>query len=324
LRIEYTTLMDKKILCVLGPTATGKTDLAINLAKKLDGELVACDSRQVYKGLDIGAGKSPSDKSKIKCQKLKNFWVVDGVKIWMYDVVSPTKRYDVAQYIKEASKVIEKIVDENKLPIIVGGTGMYLRYLIHGLSSIEANIELRAELEKMTLGEVQKKLIALSPTYFENLNESERKNKRRLIRKIEILSDHNGEKKKLTTPLLERFKILKIGLSAKRELLNKRINQRVVSRIDQGMIEEAEKLYKSGLSFKRMVELGLEYGVLAEYLGGKLTKREMVEKLKTKIHQYAKRQMTWFKRDKQINWFDITHKDWQKKLEKVVLDWYNA
>src|SRR3989344_2711809 len=313
----------KKILVILGPTATGKTDIALKIAKKLRGELVACDSRQVYKGLDIGAGKLPGVE--VNYERGDGCWILDSVKIWMYDVVQPSTRYDVVQFIADASKAIEKIGSEKKLPIIVGGTGMYLNGLLNGFSnlSIPGNEDLRTKLEESSLGELQKKLMVLSPIVYENLNDSDRKNSRRLIRKIEMLSmyGHIG-KKELPTPLSESFDVLKIGLTAPRPFLNERIDQRVLSRIDKGMIEEAENLHKNGLSLERMKELGLEYGILSEYIEEDLSKEELIEKLMNKIHQYAKRQMTWFKRDEEISWFDITKKDFDKKVEKKVSDWY--
>lgn len=164
-----------------------------------------------------------------------------------------------------------------------------------------------------------------TPTIWEKLNESDRQNKRRLKRKIEQISLYPYMKKnqKLETES-QKYDVLKIGLLAPRPVLNKRIDLRVDFRIDQGMVEEAENLYKKGLSLKRMRELGLEYGVLAELLEGKLDLNQLREKLKVKIHQYAKRQMTWFKKEKGIYWFDVTEDSWKEKVEKRVLDWYNA
>lgn len=312
-----------KLLVILGPTATGKTDIAIDLSKKLMGEIVAADSRQVYRGLDLGTGKLPGKE--VKFERGDGFWIVDGVKIYMYDVVIPTLRYHVAQYIRDANEVIKKIVKEKKLPIIVGGTGLYIKGLINGFSSlsIPEDSKLRKDLEKLEVEELVEKLIALSPTTYNKLNSSDKKNPRRIIRKIELLSNTKNQKNIIDTPLLEKFNILKIGLTAPREILNKRIDQRVEKRITQGMIVEARNILKTGIEISRMKEFGLEYGMLALYLEGKLSKEEFKEILKIKIHQYAKRQMTYFNTDETISWFDITEKDYQKKVENLVLDWYN-
>ena len=323
--------MKNKILVILGPTATGKTDLALSLAKKFDGELIACDSRQVYLGLDIGTGKMPGkwtiDNGELKIEKANKYWKVDGINIWMYDVAHPTKQYNVAQYVEDATHVVEDIIRRKKLPIIVGGTGLYLKALIYGLSNLKipANIKLRVRLEQESLEKLQEQLKSLSPTTWDNLNQSDRQNKRRLIRKIELISmnpymgmndQHLG--------LSGRFQILKIGLTAPRSALNERIDTRVLSRFDQGMIKEAERLHKKGLSFKRMKRLGLEYGVLADYLSRKIKDLEQLKKImQTKIHQYAKRQITWFKKEPKVFWFDITDRNWLQRVEKLASDWYN-
>lgn len=314
----------KKILVILGPTATGKTDLALNLAKKFDGELVSCDSRQVYKGLDVGTGKLPSKE--VKYSKGEKFWIMDKIKVWMYDVVYPDKQYTVADYVKDARVIIDDISNRGKLPIVVGGTGLYLRGLINGFSNltIPVNKKLRGELNKLALNELQEKLQKLDYKKWQLLNESDRKNKRRLIRSIEMILMYPHKMETQSANLkTQNFDILKIGLTVSREILYKKIDSRLDSRFSQGLIEEAENLYRHGLSFKRMRQLGLEYGILANYLDGKITKDGMVNILKIKIHQFAKRQLTWFKKEEGVNWFDITSKDYLYQVEKLALKWYH-
>ncbi len=172
---------------------------------------------------------------------------------------------------------------------------------------------------------LQKKLHTLSSAFFNSLNNSEKNNKRRLVRKIELL-EMGGEEKKLLfySPLSPDFDILKIGLTAPRSLLNELIDIRVVKRVDQGMISEAENLYENGLSLGRMKELGLEYRLLADLISGKINFEEFTKILKIKIHQYAKRQMTWFKRDQSIYWFDISTNSWEKELVTLASNWYNS
>jgi tRNA dimethylallyltransferase len=330
-----------KSLVILGPTATGKTDLALQLAKKFEGELVAGDSRQIYQGLDVGTGKLPgkfqitnykfqiNSKSQISnFQKGKGFWIIAGMKIWLYDIADPKKRYDVSEYVKDAGRVIEDIVSRGKLPIIVGGTGLYLKALLHGLPNLEKPVDpkLREELEKLNLEELQEKLADLSSSVFKSLNFSERNNPRRLIRHIELQSNSSGTSNIQNTSYnIQNFDLLKIGLTTARAVLNERIDQRVKSRIEQGMIEEAENLHKKGLSFKRMRELGLEYRYLADYLEGVIKdKEEFITILQNKIHQYAKRQMTWFKKEPGIKWFDIQDEEVSYKVEKLVQEWYNS
>lgn len=314
-----------KILVVLGPTATGKTDLALSLAKKFKGELVSCDSRQVYQGLDIGTGKLPNKYDELKTGQ--NFWEINGVKIWMYDVVDPKIQFTVKNYVDQTTLVVDDITKRGKLPIIVGGTGLYLKALLYHLPNIyiPVNKKLRGELEKLTLEKLQEKSIALSPFKWQSLNDSDKKNKRRLLRSIEIIiMNPYGKTIDKMDVISDKFNIFKVGLTAPRDLLNKRIDLRLISRINQGLIKEAEELYESGLSLSRMKELGLEYGMLAEILEGKIDLEEFRETLSLKIHQYAKRQMVWFKKDKDINWFDITDLGWSLQLEKMVSSWYHS
>ncbi len=340
----------KKLLVILGPTSTGKTDLGLNCAKKFNGELIACDSRQVYKKLDIGTGKLPSNflpfagaklkgldigigklpGHKVRVEKGKGFWEMDGVKIWMYDVADTKNQYTVFDYVRDANRAIDEILKKGKLPIIVGGTGLYLKALLEGLPNLDIpiNRSLRRRLEKLSKEELQKELQQISSDKWESLNGSDRQNPRRLIRAIELVSinDINTTAvglmstvggKKLQTDML------KIGLTAPRKVLYQRIDKRVISRIDQGMIDEAKRLHKEGLSFERMRQLGLEYGVLADYLEGKITSiEELIKIMQGKIHGYARRQLTWFKKEEKVFWFDITEDGWQGRVESRVRSWY--
>lgn len=315
-----------KLLAILGPTSSGKTDIALRLADKFHAELVSCDSRQVYKSLDIGTGKLPSQDSKVDVFKSNGFWIINGIRIWLYDVADPKKQYTVSHYIKDATKAISEIKKLSKLPIIVGGSGLYFKGLMEGIPNLDIPVDskLRRQLQKLSVKELQEKLQNISFESWNKLNESDKKNPRRLLRSIEIALMNpyikESQKSKFKN---QKYNVLKIGLMAPRDVLNKRIDVRVYSRINQGMIEEAEKLHKEGLTFERMKELGLEYGVLADYLIGKSSKEELIEKLKTKIHQYAKRQVTWFKKEKNITWFDITKENYINNVERLVIDWYN-
>ncbi|MDO8573215.1 MAG: tRNA (adenosine(37)-N6)-dimethylallyltransferase MiaA [Candidatus Daviesbacteria bacterium] len=299
----------KKILVILGSTSTGKTDLALRLAKKLNGELVACDSRQVYKKLDIGTGKRPGENGELRIENGK--WSFDDIPIHMYDVADPKKQYTVFDYVKDANKAIEGIYKRGKLPVIVGGTGLYLKALLEGLPNLGVPIDpkLRQQLNNLTIKQLQKRLQEILPDKWEDMNYSDRQNPRRLVRAIEIALT---PEESLRATVRGGFKnVLKIGLMAPREVLYKRIDNRVVSRINQGMIEEAVKLHDQGLSFERMRQLGLEYGVLADYLEGKITdKEELIRVLQGKIHGYARRQITWFEKEKNVFWIDITQNNW--------------
>ena len=329
----------KKVLIILGPTATGKTDIALDLAKKFDGEIISCDSRQVYIGLDIGTGKLPT--SSVILSEAKNlikgegFWEMDRVKVWMLDIADPKKRYTIFNYVKDAKKILEDILKRNKLPIIVGGTGFYLKALLEGLSNLNIPIDekLRKKLEKYTVLELQNELRNVSVEKFDLLNNSDKNDPRRLVRAIELLkngspimSRYNRGHSTLSVSgmTIKNYDVLKIGLTARKEIIGKRIRDRVLKRLNEGMIEEVENLHKRGLSFSRMKELGLEYSVIADYLNGVIkSKEELINVLKIKIGQYAKRQITWFKREEYVSWFDITEKDCVIKVEKKIGDWYN-
>lgn len=333
-----------KVLIILGPTATGKTDLGLFLAKKFNGELVACDSRQVYTGLDIGTGKLPS-KPTYEVKRTgprRSSWEVGGIRIWMYDVVSPRKQYTVADYVKEASYAIKDIDQRGKLPIVVGGTGLYLKGLLGGIPNLAVPVDkkLRKSLEKLSLNKLQKKLQEINSDKWQSMNQSDRQNPRRLVRAVELSMSSlrmQGSKKQtdywipayagMTGLTVQNFKVLKIGLTASRVVLYKRVDERVVSRIKQGMVEEAKTLYNNSLTLKRMKQLGLEYGVLADYLSGVIKgiqgNQGLVKVMQSKIHGYVRRQLTWFKKEKNINWFDITEKSYIKTIENLMISWYH-
>lgn len=318
-----------KLLVILGPTSTGKTDLALWLAKRFSGELVSCDSRQVYTGLDIGTGKRPSELKiknlKLKIEKGDGWWNIDGIKVWMYDVVDFKKQYTVADYVEDANQVIDRIISRSNLPIIVGGTGLYLKALLEGLPNLEIPLDekLRKKLEKLSKEELQEKLQKVSPDRWNKLNESDRQNPRRLIRAIEIVTN-SKPRLPIGQVKAQNYSILKIGLNAPREILYQRADERVEVRIKAGMVGEAMRLYKNGLSLERMRRLGLEYGVIAEFFEGNTkTMEEFVEILKYKIHGFIRRQLTWFKKERKINWIDITDKNYLVKVENLITKWYD-
>jgi tRNA dimethylallyltransferase len=291
--------MKPRILVIVGPTATGKSDLAVKLAKKFKGEIISADSRQVYRGLDIGSGKITTKEMK-------------GVPHRLLDVANPKKKFTVVQYVELAEKAIREILDKNKLPIIVGGTGFYIQALVDGivLPEVPPNEALRKKLQKKSAAQLYAQLKKLDPKRAKSVDPL---NTRRVIRAIEIAL-HLGvvPKIKKTSP----YKPLFIGLNLPKEELKKKIKIRLEKRIKAGMIKEAQKLHAAGLSWKRMNELGLEYRYLALYLQKKLTLNEMKEKLTTEIWHYARRQMTWFLADKRITWFDA--KEALPKIERYV------
>jgi len=280
--------MSRKIIVILGPTASGKSALAVKLAKKINGEIISADSRQVYKGLDIGTGKITKKE-------------MGGIFHYCLDIISPKKIFTVVDFKKHADKAIEKIFSKNKTPIIVGGTGLYIQAIVDNiiLPEVKPNWKLRKELEKKTTEEMFELLKKLDPRRAKNIDP---KNPRRLIRAIEIAKTLGF------VPNLEAkppsWEALQIGIKLSDDALKENISKRLIGRVKKGMIAEAKRLHSQGLSWRRMDELGLEYRYLAKFLKGEISKEEMIEKLKSEIWKYAKRQMTWFKRDKKIKWIN--------------------
>jgi len=288
-----------KILVILGPTATGKSSLAVHLAQKFKGEVISADSRQVYKGLDIGSGKITKKE-------------MLAVPHHLLDVANPKRKFNVTDFKEKAEKAIEDILKRDKLPIICGGSGFYIETLVDNvvLPEVFPNIPLRHKLNKKNASELFEILKKLDPKRAEPIDKH---NSRRLIRAIEIAKEIGiiPEIKK-DRP---KYNPLFIGLDLPDEILRQKIGTRLTKRIKIGMVNEARVLHTKGLSWTRMIELGLEYKFLSQHLKEEITEPEMIEKLKMGIWHFVKRQRTWFKRDKRIKWFDSNE---TKKIEKLV------
>jgi len=277
-----------KLVVVLGPTATGKSDLAVLLAKKFGGEVISADSRQVYKGLDIGAGKITKREMR-------------GVTHHMLDVASPKRQFSVAQFKQKGEKVIRDMVRRGKLPIICGGAGFYIQALTDGiiLPEVKPDQKLRKILGRKTVRELFALLKKLDPVRAQSIEKS---NPRRLIRAIEIARSL-GKSPPLGVRRPTEYDVLFVGLDMPDEKLKERIAVRAHKRMHAGMVAEAKRLHLQGLSYRRMEELGLEYRYLAQYLKGELTKEDLEREIKKGNWRYAKRQRMWFKRDERIKWF---------------------
>ncbi len=281
----------QRFVVVVGPTASGKSDLGIKIARKFNGEIISADSRQVYRGMDIGTGKVTRQDQKL-------------VKHWLLDVADPKRQFTASHYKRLAQKAIANILHRGKIPIIVGGTGLYIDILVYNLPlpEVKPNPLLRAQFDKLTVKNLFDKLRKLDPRRTKTID---RHNKRRLIRALEIVLST-----KSPVPILDtRFYSLDsphdtlwLGITLFKEKLAQRIKKRLDSRLKAGMIAETKRLHAQGLSWKRLESFGLEYKWIALYLQKKMTRKEMYTRLLHAIIQYSKRQMTWFKRNKNIHW----------------------
>ncbi|MGB8815696.1 MAG: tRNA (adenosine(37)-N6)-dimethylallyltransferase MiaA [Minisyncoccia bacterium] len=293
--------MKPKILVILGPTATGKSDLAVEVALKYNGEIISADSRQVYKGMNLGTGKITKKEMR-------------GVPHYMLDIVNPSSVYNVAKYKAKADKIIADIIKRKKIPIICGGTGFYIDYVVKNITlpDVPPNQKLRNKLEKESCEKLMELLIKLDPRISKIIDS---KNKVKIIRAIEIAKKLGKVPEIKSSPI---YNAIKIGLIAPDKVLKERIKKRLIKRIELGMLKEGERLHKQGLSWKRMESLGLEYRYMARHLSGKISLEQMICELNSKIWQYARRQKTWFKGNKEIKWYEVSPKTNQKIISYLL------
>ena len=285
-----------KVIVICGPTASGKTSLSIELAKKINGEIISCDSMQIYKDMNIGTAKVTEEE-------------MQGIQHYLIDFVSPDVRYSVANYKNDAEKAIETIIDKGKIPIIVGGTGLYLDSLIYGIEYPEIKFDekyrekLENEIEENGLEYLYSKAKEIDEQAMQKISPNDKK---RIIRVLEIY--HATGKNKTEQEIESRKKEVKydykiFAINMDREKLYERINIRVDKMIENGLIEEVEDLQKKYNHFPTAMQ-GLGYKEVVEYLQNQITRDEMIEKIKQESRRYAKRQLTWFRKNKETIWID--------------------
>lgn len=350
----------KKLLVICGPTGTGKTKLAFQLAKKFNGEVVSADSRQVYRLMNIGTGKDIPKGFEFRNSNLGfkggevGFYTDGDTRIWGYDLVGPTQEFSVAQYVEIAGKIIEDIWQPRqklthsggqggKLPILVGGTGLYIKAVVDGIptAKIPKNQNLRKSLGDKDASELFEILAQVDPLKAGSMNSSDRKNPRRLVRAIEIASFRWKMKGSPASHFAHPTSVLLIGLTAPKKYLDKKIEERVDARIRQGIEKEIESLFVKGVTWGHQSMQALGYRQMAPYSSyltpessslalarsestGQAIKMRVIKDWKQVEKQYVKRQMTWFKRDKRIKWFDISKLGWEKGVERLVKKWYKT
>jgi len=283
----------KKIVCIVGQTATGKSDLAVEIAKKYNGEIISADSRQVYRWLNIGSGKITKREMK-------------GVRHHLLNVADPRKeRYTAADFAAAAKSAASDILSRGKLPIVCGDTGFYIEAFFHdgNLPNVPPNPKLRAKLTKLSAEALMKELRRLDPVRAKNIDSL---NKIRIIRAIEIARVLGKVPKQKSK---KNYDVLSIGLTLSPEILKSKIHARLAKRMrGNALIKEVCDLRRRGISWKRLHDFGLEYRYAASYLQKKLPRERILSELEREIYRYAKRQMTWFKRDKKVKWFSPKEK----------------
>lgn len=285
------TTITPNLLTILGPTASGKTRLAVALAEKLGAEIISADSRQVFKGMDIGSGKDLCEYGQIPYH--------------LIDILDAGSEFSVFEFQRKFMDAFTEIIERNLRPILCGGSGMYLDSVLRGYSMIEVprNEFLRYELSLKSDLELSELLCSLKP---EQHNKTDLTNRERTVRAIEIAIGEVA--KPFESKPLARLASTVIGIRWERNILKQRITKRLKDRLDNGMIEEVDNLHKSGIEWARLSYYGLEYRYVSEYLQGSLNKNDMFQKLNSAIHDFAKKQMNWFRRMEShgiiINWID--------------------
>ncbi|WP_148478509.1 tRNA (adenosine(37)-N6)-dimethylallyltransferase MiaA [Parabacteroides johnsonii] len=296
-----------QLITVLGPTASGKTTFAAALAAQLDTEIISADSRQIYRSMDIGTGKDLAD------------YMVNGKKIpyHLIDICDPGYKYNVFEYQHDFFRVYEAIRKKGKLPILCGGTGMYIEAVLKGyrLLDVPQNPELRESLKDKSLPELEQILAGYKVLH----NKTDVDTAQRAIRAIEIEEYYKNEAPDANE--YDPIDSLIIGIDIDRELRREKISRRLHARLDEGMVEEVRKIIDSGVKPEDLIYYGLEYKYLTLYIIGELSYEDMVSQLEIAIHQFAKRQMTWFRgmerRGSTIHWIDATLPT-EEKIEKAL------
>lgn len=270
------------LITILGPTATGKTRLAANLASLIGGEIISADSRQIYRGMNIGTGKDLND------------YYINGQQVpyHVVDIVEPGLKYNVFEYMNAFSDAFDTVIENDNIPILCGGSGMYLDAVLRGyeLSKVPYNKELRDECEKMSFNELIEKLKSFGELH----NTSDITSDERLYRAIEIAEFQALNR--VSSFELPEFSSTNFGIKFDRDVLRKRITERLHKRIDEGMIAEIKELMDTGINPDDLIYYGLEYKFITNYISGALSYSQMFNQLNIAIHQFAKRQTTWFKR----------------------------
>jgi len=340
-----------KLVVLVGPTSSGKSELAVKLAKRFNGEIISADSRQIYRRLDLGTGKVPGRwrRTKNNGRYFLSYWY-KGIGHHLIDFVDPKRQYSSALFQRDAKKAIAKILQRGKLPILCGGTAHWIDALIYNqpLPNVEPNLKLRLKLDKKSADGLYRQLKKLDPARAKTID---RHNKHRLIRALEIvivtgkpvaslasipefslprlssasenIRDPDFRKNldpgsRIHSAGIERYNVLWLGIKTDQKALYKKIDARLKQRLKAGLVKEVADLHQAGLSWKRLESFGLEYKYVSLFLQKKLSYKEMLSQLSYAIKHYSKRQMTWWKRNKEIQWIKIRGQA-ERKLKRFLV-----
>ena len=300
----------KKVIVICGPTASGKTNLSIALAKRINGEIISCDSMQIYKQMNIGTAKPTKEE-------------MQGIKHYLLDYVSPSERYSVANYKKDAKIAIQEIIQKGKVPIIVGGTGLYLDSLIYEIEYADIKFdenyrkELMQRVKKEGISKIYEEAKKIDEEAIKKISPNDEKRILRILEIYHATGKNKTQQEKESRKNIPEYDYKVFALNWNREILYNRINKRVDKMIEQGLIEEVQQILKSNNKFPTAMQ-GLGYKEVVEYLKNNITKEEMIEKIKMETRRYAKRQLTWFRKNKQTIWLDGQN-EIDENVNKIIL-----
>ena len=297
-----------EIYMILGPTSSGKTSLALKLCEKFNGEIISADSRQICKYMDIGTGKVPLD-TQIRIKKGPNYWELNEKKIWGYDLINPDQYFSGYDFAIFALEKAREIIENGKNVFLVGGTGFYIDIFTGRIKLIQISpdLKLRKSLESLSLDVLQNKLREIDNEMFESVDKL---NKVRLVRALEKKLSANKDNDKKRLPYFDFYSVY-IGLTSSRNVIYERVDKWVEKIWDSGLLNEVMNLREKGYGETHRVK-GLIYGTAGEFLDGKLTRKGAIERTKYDVHSYVRRQQTWFKRNPDIEWFDISRDDFEE------------
>lgn len=311
----------QNLIVISGPTGSGKTALAVQLCQELDGAIISADSRQVYKKADIGTNKLDPATFPQNIQRRDGYWIQEGIKIYLYDIIAPGETFSVAEFIRQADSALNKIQTADQVPLLVGGTGFYLDAFLgrQTYSTIKPDWSLRQKLTAQPVAELQNQLRELDPASLSQMTPSDRQNPRRLIRYLE-LARHAGSASQATQthqPDISPAQTLKIGLRAPRGFLYQKADRWAEKIVAQGLIEETKTILDDYGADAPLLQ-GLIYAPAVQYLRGKIGQAELLELIQKQLHDYIRRQLTWFKRDPEIHWLDVSTGKHPREARRLI------